>query len=128
MLTAKCGQPVEVVHGAVDRVDDPDDAAGARTVAALLADHPVVGARPEQPLTDQHLAGPVGLGDDVDRAGLGAGDLDAFAAQPDDQVARLASGGQGEVEQRLRGRGRHALNPVTPGRSPRPAARPAAAG
>ena len=61
--------------------------------------------------TDQHLAGSVGLGDDVDRAGLRARHLDALAAQPDDQLARLARGDQGEVEQVVRCRSRHAPAP-----------------
>ena len=64
--------------------------------AALLADHPVVGSGAEQPLADQDLAGPVGLGHDVDRAGLGARDLDALAAEPRRSARRPRARSYGE--------------------------------
>ena len=60
-------QPVEVVDGAVDRVDDPADAARARASAPSSPRKPSSGRAAEQPGADQLLDGAVGLGDDVGR-------------------------------------------------------------
>ena len=68
----EAGEAVEVVGGAVERIDDPADAAGAAAVGALLAEDPVVGAGAESSRLDQRLGGPVHLGDHVGAGGLGA--------------------------------------------------------
>lgn len=64
------GAAVEVVHGAIERVDDPADAGGAVAARALLAQQPVVRTGGEQPLDDQRLRGAVHLGHGVRRRGL----------------------------------------------------------
>ena len=49
------GQAVEEVRRAVDRVDEPVDAARAGVVGALLADDAVVGAGGEDAVDDERL-------------------------------------------------------------------------
>ena len=64
---------VEEVHGAVDRVDDPGRPRSSEAAAAPSSPtNPSSGSRGHQPVEDQPLGGLVDLGDDVDRAGLGA--------------------------------------------------------
>jgi hypothetical protein len=99
-------QPVEVVDGAVDRVDDPHDAGGAVGGGALLPQEPVVRASGADAVDEQLLAGPVGLGDDV-----GGGRLRVVALEPGVHRQRQGPGPPGEVggelEQRRRVGGAH---------------------
>ena len=66
------GVAVEVVGGAVERVDHPADAARAGSGRALLAEDAVVGTGRQQRVDDELLGGPVDLGDHVGAARLGA--------------------------------------------------------
>ena len=65
------GIAVQVVDRPVDRVDDPAHPAGARDVAAFLAEQPVVGPGGQQARPDELLGRVIHLGDDVGRRALG---------------------------------------------------------
>src|SRR6185312_16071577 len=65
--------------GAVDRVDDPGESAGARILPALLAEEAIGGPRLGQQRTDERLRLPVGMGDDVLRRRLARGHLHALS-------------------------------------------------
>ncbi len=86
------GQPVEVIHRPVDRVDDPAHAAEAGLGAALLAEEGVLrpGARDRRP--DRLLRGGVHLGHHVGRAGLRLGHAEIRRPSLDQQLARLGRG------------------------------------
>jgi hypothetical protein len=60
------GQPVKVVDGAVERVDDPAHPPLAG-LAAFLTQHGVAGPRSQEPAGDEPLRGLVHLGDHVCR-------------------------------------------------------------
>ncbi len=91
-------QPVEVVDGAVDGVDDPADAAGAVGAGALLPQEAVVGAVLPDEAGDQLLGGEVHLGDDVDGAGFGGGHTEVGGTAVAQQRTGTAGGLQGQFE------------------------------
>jgi hypothetical protein len=109
--------PVEEVHGAVERVDDPAQARRATAVATgvLLAEDPVVRACVEQRLDDGALRRTVGLADGIGRRGLGA-DLEVVGAggAPTLVVEQYAAGARRrrhrEVQQRAGLDGAHPKN------------------
>ena len=68
MLTAHCGMPKRKLTVPSSGSTTQRMPARARRVAALLAQHAVVGPRGGDALADQVLGGVVGLGDQVGRA------------------------------------------------------------
>ena len=98
-------QAVQVVDGAVQRIDDPADPAVAG-FAPFLAEDGVAGPLRPDPLRDHHLGCAVHLGDHVGGAGLGAGDLRAALgagrAAGGQHPGRRMGGRPGQREQGLR--------------------------
>ena len=108
-------QPVEEVHGAVDRIHDPADARRAADVVALLPQECVVGPAAEDELAEKPLAGTVGLGNDVRGRRLGGGDLQ----RPPPPLAHQLSGCPGRVERNVPQAPYSSGAPHSAGRSPR---------
>ena len=89
---------VQIVRGAVDRVDDPGQPAGAGVPAALLAEDAVIGTRVGKAVPDEALDFAVGFRDDVDGTRFRVRHLDALAPRLP-RAPRLERDGPGEVEQ-----------------------------
>ncbi len=115
-------QAVQVVDGAVDRVDDPPHP-GTRALATgrgtvLLAQHGVVRPQPAQLGGDLPLHGPVSRGHHVRDGALGRRDRDSFGTHPV-RGGRRAPGHLDRDLQQLRWRWRRALHirslPARPG-------------
>ena len=137
------GEAVEEVGRAVDRVDEPRDAARAGVVGALLADDGVVGPLPPQRPDDQRLRRVVELGDHVRAAALGldVGDAPRPAAADEgagllgqtlgerEQVIELAGGHRAKRSDTVTARCRTFLTPrSTSARTPSRSRRPGSAG
>ena len=111
--------PVEEVHGAVERIDDPFEAGRADGSRALLADQGVARPLLAQEADDQRLGIAVGV---RDRIGLGALVIDPggrAVVALDEQRAGRVGGPHGEFEQGVRIGGgqevaRAGLEPATP--------------
>src|SRR5690606_11877893 len=89
---------VEVVDGAVDRVDEPRDAARAPACTALLAEDRILRARRLDPSADELLDLAVGRGHDVDDARLRRGDLDTLAPPLGGELPCLEGDRTGQFE------------------------------
>jgi hypothetical protein len=92
-------QSVEVVDGAVDRVDDPGESARTLYRGALLAEHPVVGAGVLDTAQDESFDLAIGFGDDIHDRRLRRRHLDALAAPAGGQLPGFESDRTGEVEE-----------------------------
>ena len=100
------GNAVEEVDSAVERVDDPAEAARAGRSCALLAEHAVTRALLVQQADDERLGVAIRVRDGI---GLRALELDAgrgAVEAVDQQRARRVRGPHGEVEQGVRIGGR----------------------
>jgi threonine aldolase len=93
------GVVVEVVRGAVDRVDAPPHAARAGDRGALLAEHAVVGTGVEQAGDDLLLGPEVHGRDHVGGGGLGARARRARVAGPGELVADVLGDPERQPEQ-----------------------------
>ena len=91
---------VEEVDGAVDRVDDPGEAARAASAPRLLAEERVVGPQLEKSAADERLGVAVDLRHDIHRGGLHVGDLDDAAARLGDPLGSLHGDAAGDGEER----------------------------
>ncbi len=112
-LIAYAGMPVQVVDRAVDRVDDPGQAAGPADQAALLAQDAVVRPGALDLPAQQGLGGGVHRGDDVGRARTwwrprrpGRGARRAPGHRPHGRAARPARPARRAAPRRPASRGR----------------------
>ncbi len=90
---------VDVVGGAVEGIDDPAHPRGAGPIAALLAQHAVVGAGAEELPDDELLGRSIHLGDDVGGARLGRHRCSASLQRLGQHVGRGLGGLFGQVGQ-----------------------------
>ena len=90
-------QPVQVVDGAVDRVDDPGQPRGPCRRAALLPQDRVVGPLGSEDLAQETLGGEVGSRDNVGRVELRPVDRHGLGALAPDLLGRGAGEPLGEL-------------------------------
>ena len=95
----------QVVGGAVERVDHPDEAGAARGAAALLGHHAVVGPRGGDAVEHQPLGRPVGVRHHVGGAALRLHPARRAPEPLEQERARVAGGAEGELEQGVGGHG-----------------------